>query len=125
MATVLVVDDDELVGKMLVRRVKGFIGEGHHVLYASSMQEAHRMVRENEDIVSVICDTEMPDGDGTKLHARVHELIRVRGGVFIPLSAGKPQWAVDYYALHGMEIRYKLEFADTMNQLRALIPKSE
>ena len=101
MRKILVVDDDALVGRMLVRRLKRLLGDQHEVLQATGAREARNMVVDDEAFVSVVSDTEMPEHDGTWLHGQVHELLASRGGIFVPMSAGEPGWAVTYYRDHG------------------------
>jgi two-component system cell cycle sensor histidine kinase/response regulator CckA len=66
-ARVLVVDDDELVG----RAMKRMLGRWHSVVLASSAREAIEALRADPSFDVVLCDVMMPDVSGIELFQRI------------------------------------------------------
>jgi CheY-like chemotaxis protein len=66
--TVLVVEDDEMVRSMILKALNSY---GYHVLCAPNGQEALRILREQEEMVSlVLTDIVMPGMSGGELAAQ-------------------------------------------------------
>lgn len=66
--TVLVVDDDRVVGQLLA---DGLAMMGHPVAIAHCANEAWRMLQERHDIGVVVSDIRMPGGNGLDLALKV------------------------------------------------------
>ncbi len=81
---VLVVDDEEALGRALSRRLRQ---DGHTVLEAQRGAAALAMLEQNE-VDLVLSDIMMPDMDGVELLRRVHERIP---GIPVILMTGAPQ----------------------------------
>ncbi len=65
-ATVLIVDDEELIRWSLRERL---VAEGHHVVEAGSTSEARRLLEQEPDLV--LLDRRLPDGDGLAMLAEI------------------------------------------------------
>jgi CheY-like chemotaxis protein len=81
---VLVVDDEEALGRALSRRLRQ---DGHTVLQAQRGAAALAMLHEN-DVDLVLSDITMPDMDGVELLRRVHERVPA---IPVILMTGAPQ----------------------------------
>jgi CheY-like chemotaxis protein len=88
---VLVVDDDPLVTRAVVR----ILGEGFEVATAPSAAEAQARFEGGERFDAVLCDLMMPQMTGMELHARVkardpalaRRMIFMTGGAFTEAAA--------------------------------------
>jgi two-component system OmpR family response regulator len=78
-ASVLLVDDDELLAKGLARALRA---AGHHVETAHTADEALRLATEFVPAV-VVVDVVLPDGNGFSIARRLREKSRSLGVVLI------------------------------------------
>jgi PAS domain S-box-containing protein len=80
---VLVVDDDPLVARSIVRA----IGRGYEVVTATSGAEALQRL-EGGPFAAVVCDLMMPGMTGMELHARASEAAPEQAGRFLFVTGG-------------------------------------
>jgi len=88
--TVLVVDDDVMVGTV-IRRI---LGKEHEVIVVSEGQKAIELLRGGNRFDVILCDLMMPQVTGMDIHAALskdlpelaHRMVFVTGGAFTPAA---------------------------------------
>ncbi len=115
MKTILVVDDDEAIRKLLTDELKD---EGYQVITACDAREALKMV-ETEKLDLVILDIRMPGMDGLETLPRI---LGVKEGLKVILHTAYSQykesfmsWAADAYIVKSSD------FSELKNKVKELL----
>jgi DNA-binding response OmpR family regulator len=104
MKTILVVDDDDPIRKLIELELKD---EGYQILTASNAQDALKMVQ-SEHLDLVILDIRMPGMDGLEALPRI---LGLREGLKVILNTAYSQyqdsfmsWAADAYIIKSADL---------------------
>ncbi|MGM0558583.1 MAG: response regulator [Myxococcota bacterium] len=84
MATVLVVDDEQMLGRVIDR----FLRRDYEVIAVTSAQEALDILEEHDDINCILCDLMMPGMTGMEFYSELVERFPAHAASVAFLSGG-------------------------------------